>query len=342
VEVIGAFSVLGAGRVELCIGDLTTMRADDAVDLLVVSAFPDDYVPTRRSLVGALARAGLSVANLASDKLDDMRETSSCWLSMRIPSGKAMFGIGQVLCYEPRKPAVAAVSVGDVFRALVPFVGGPHGVQTVAMPVLASGDQGRGLDEMLGAILDAATGWMGVRLPLARLRIVVRPDQADGALAAWASWRDSHRVPEPAAVADADRPYDAFISYASEDATDLAAEFAEGLRLRKPSARVFVYRNEIDPGASWQQRIYDCLNVCRKVVVMITPGYLHSKVCEEELNLARLRHRESATGVLFPLYVRSADLETRAHIRMLDYVDCREASPEAIRQACDALASQLY
>jgi hypothetical protein len=47
-------------RIELHQGDLTELSPDEAVDLLVISAFPNDYTPTNTSLVGALNRKGLS------------------------------------------------------------------------------------------------------------------------------------------------------------------------------------------------------------------------------------------------------------------------------------------
>lgn len=59
--------------VKLFFGDLSAIPTAEAVDLLVVSAFPNDYLPTPSSLCGALARKGISVAELSSDKAVDLR-----------------------------------------------------------------------------------------------------------------------------------------------------------------------------------------------------------------------------------------------------------------------------
>ena len=72
----------------LHVGDLTHIQPDEAVDVLVVSAFPDDYVPTAGSLVGALHQAGLSEEQLAS-----RRALSTC---LRCNGNSALGGSGAV------------------------------------------------------------------------------------------------------------------------------------------------------------------------------------------------------------------------------------------------------
>ena len=65
----------GTGRtIQLLQGDLARLSADHSVDILVVSAFANDYLPTPSSLIGALDRVGLSVAALAVRATDSRYE----------------------------------------------------------------------------------------------------------------------------------------------------------------------------------------------------------------------------------------------------------------------------
>ena len=71
---------------ELWYGDLTDMPSSEAVDVLIVSAFPNDYIPVRGTLMGALHNKGIFVEELAQHKLIDKRANLSCWLSQPIQS----------------------------------------------------------------------------------------------------------------------------------------------------------------------------------------------------------------------------------------------------------------
>ena len=322
------------------------MGAEDASDLVVVSAFRDSYVPTRSSVIGQLARRGISVEKLATDKEADLRATTSCWISKPIRQGRDLHGFERLLCYEPQKPALAAEAVGDLFRALVPYVGGPTGVTTVAMPVVATGDQGQRVGEMMTAILDAAQKWMEVGLPLERLRIVTPTLGVEGqAQTAFASWLDRRAVapspvgppsPESDATSDA---FDVFVSYATADGTATSEQVVTQITKLRPSARVFQDKLSIDIGTAWQRRIATAIESSRRVVIVLTPGFLLSRACQEELNMAHLKHLEADQPVLFPLYVLSCALPL--HIRVLNYIDCREQDVAATNVACQRLVESL-
>lgn len=351
VEVLASYDVGNGRRIELCHGDLADVGPEDASDLLVVSAFPGDYTQTSLSLIGQLARRGLSVGALAADKEADLRATTSCWISKHVEGGRQRYGFDRLLCYEPRTPSLAAETVGDLFRALVPYVGPTTGVATVAMPVLGSGDMARPFDEMLRAILDAARHWMAARLALERLRIVVntphRVARADDSFARWSTENPPAPTPAPplrvdAKLGDAADPsaFDVFISYARADGAATAELVGAALAELRPGTRIFLDKLSIDIGVPWQRRIAESIDASKKVVVVMTPGFLVSKPCQEELNMASLKHMESTEPVLFPIYVLSCE-RLPLHLRVLNYFECREADQALVRAACQDLVGAL-
>ena len=322
--------------VMLFVGDLTRMPEHEAVDMLIVSAFPDDYVPTRTSLIGALDRAGVSVADLAKDKEVDLRHFSSCWLSRPIEMGGIHFQ--RLLCFEPRYRGKAPEVVGDIFRSIIPFTAGKPPISQIAMPLVASGDQGESPEVMLGALIDASVHWLSVGLSLDRIKIVLH-DSADShslrEAFACAKSRHTESAPEHQQPAF---DFDIFVSYSQNNkkaVDDLVAE----LRSRRPELRIFVDRLELQPGAAWQQHIFDSLDASKKVICIFSPDYLASKICKEEFNIALFRHREAADGILIPLYLYTAELPT--YMKLFQSEDVREGDRMKIAQSTERLLIQL-
>ena len=56
--------------------------------------------------------------------------------------------------------------VGDIFRALTPILGEKSDISSVAMPIVAAGDQGYPISTILVPLLEAAIQWMETGLPL--------------------------------------------------------------------------------------------------------------------------------------------------------------------------------
>src|SRR5262249_20717944 len=119
-------------RVELYLGDLTALAPDEAVDVLVVSAFPDHYVPVAGSLIEALDKRGISVAELAARKEMDLREHFACWMSQELKKTDPGMRFRRILCCEPLYRGSPSEVVGDIFRAVAPFLGGEPAITRIA------------------------------------------------------------------------------------------------------------------------------------------------------------------------------------------------------------------
>lgn len=338
----------GSRLIKLYLGDLTAIPHGEAVDVLVVSAFPYNYVPTRTSLVGALDRKGVSLAALAEAKEVDLRNVFSCWLSHDLSREHPNLGFRKILCFEPQTRGSAPELVGDIFRSIMPFAMGEPPVRSIAMPILASGSQKYDLRVMMSALLHAAVHWLEHGLPLDVIKIVaftegeaalVQPVFAEHAAKTGTNGiNDSEREPGDHGRITGSPRYDCFVSYAREDEAEVQT-LVRTLKEVKPEAHIFLDKLEIKPGQSWQAELDEALESCRKVIAVYSPAYLQSKVCIEEFNMARLRHRESDTGVLVPIYLRTVP-QLPLYMRSLNYVDCREGDTELLDSACRGVVAE--
>jgi hypothetical protein len=324
--------------IELHQGDLTDLTAAEAFDLLVVSAYPDDYTPTSTSLIGALARKGLSVQSLAEDKEIDLRANFSSWLSKEFTPRNPGLRFRRILCFEPLVRGRPPELVGDIFRALTPVLAERPDIRTVALPLVAAGDQGYPAAVMLSPLLEAALHWLENGLPLDCIKIVVQADpQAQEALDLFSEQKAQYQRSAPRLQTQG-IDYDVFISYSRANAPESEA-MEQALRVSRPGIRIFVDRKEIDIGSAWQPEIFENLDKCRKVLALLSPDYLGSKVCKEEFNIAWIRARETDEDLIFPVYLYTAALPT--YMKYRNYFDCREGDRSKIAEASKRLLGAL-
>ena len=286
-------------RIALYEGDLTAIPKEHHADILVVSAFPDNYAPTSTSLIGSLYSRGLSVDDLAKVKAHDLRATCGFWLSNPIDGAAAALNVGRIACFEPLMLGSAASIVGDLFRGLFPFLDDRKD-QVVAMPVLAAGDQGSHSSEMLSSILDAASHWLARGLAISELMIVERTPERVAALAR--TMADFKRKLVVANIKPSQSAkYDVFLSFSRNDAK--AADFVRAeLEKREDTKNVFDFRIAIEKGRSWQEELDRAISSSRCIVSIMSPSYFSSPECKEELMQARLRNKRSNHSCLFPIY----------------------------------------
>ena len=320
-------------RIELYQGDLTNLSPADRVDLLILSAFPNDYVPTRSSLIGRLFQKGVSVYDLSQNKAVDLRKTCSCWLSNQIAKTDPGIQFDRILCFEPSVRGSPPDVVGDIFRALTPFLGADPPIRTAAMPIVAAGDQGHAISAMLSPLIEAAVQWMGIGLPLEALKIYTYSDEsAREAKQLFAQLKTKFAAPKTTATYE----YDVFVSYSRHNA-DAAKNIAN--HLEQHGRRIFIDEQSIEKGAAWPQRIFGALACCERMVAIYSPAYVSSKVCQDEFNVAFSRRYEQDTEVIYPIYWETADLAP--HMKLLNYVDCRAAKIAKLPQACTNLLGSL-
>lgn len=325
-------------HIELYHGDLAALNHTDNVDLLVVSAFPNSYgAANPKTLIGALARNGVSVKVLARNKAHDMRAHFSCWVSEPVPDHFPQATFKRLLCFEPLARSLATEVVGDVFQSITSVVSMDNDIKTVAMPVLASGNQRADHIEMLAALVEAAVHWMSLGLPIDTIKIVhvleQRALEAKGAFAMLKKQFSNFTLSPPQTFT-----YDFFISYSRHNLA-LVDHLMDVFSQQPNPPRVFLDRKDINPGVAWQQEIYDALEDCRKMIAFYSPAYIASKVCKEEFNIALFRHRETDGGVIVPLYVYSADLPI--YMRMINFIDCREGDRDRLTAAAIRLVDEL-
>ena len=190
----------GDASIQLLHGDLTAIPVEMAVDVLAVSAYRGDYRTTRDTLMRALFRAGVSVADLAHDKAVDLVDRLSCWLSKPLSiEQQTRLNVKKILCFEPLGTEEnVETEVSNLFRAINTIaIDDNH--NEIAMPVLATGDRGFPLAVMLPALLDTALFWLETGLPLVSLKLVLyRSDQVEQGLPIFENIRKQYALKQQA------------------------------------------------------------------------------------------------------------------------------------------------
>uniref|UniRef100_A0A7S2RVX3 TIR domain-containing protein n=1 Tax=Mucochytrium quahogii TaxID=96639 RepID=A0A7S2RVX3_9STRA len=154
--------------VQLALGDITQLKQENAVDLLVLSSLRGDYSETRTSLIGALARTGIHVSEYAKDKQEDLRHSHHCWISKKLPK---KYSYRRFLCFETPYNVVGPHEiVGIIFRALIAMA---KDTKTLIMPVLCSRANYGDPALMVKGILRAFHYWTRRGLKLQHMKIVM-------------------------------------------------------------------------------------------------------------------------------------------------------------------------
>lgn len=140
INVVEFRTAIGYKSVELHHADIT--RFNKAYDLLVISAFKDDYTPTEHSLIGALkSELNIDISLLAESKALDLKVPINVWLSHELQNTK----FKRIACIEGMLSFDNEDSVKQSFLSLFSFISTltfyEIAVSSICMPLLGSGDQ---------------------------------------------------------------------------------------------------------------------------------------------------------------------------------------------------------
>jgi hypothetical protein len=209
-------------------------------------------------------------------------------------------------------------------------------IRSLAIPIVAAGDQGYSVAQMVEPLLDAALAWLSNGLPVRRLIIAAHSDaSAEQARGVFAAAKARHLGPVQAAETPA---VDVFISYCHKDAAIADALLADLHEIR-PNLKVFIDREGLGIGVAWLSVIFENLESARKVAVLLSPNYLASKACKDEFNAAWIEGNRTDRQIIHPIYALGAALP--AHLLMFNFDDCREGDPLKLRMAAERLIAAL-
>lgn len=357
----------GDAVIQLLMGDLSAIPAAHAVDILVMSAFPGEYIALEGSLIDALDDRGLSMEVVAQEKEVDLRSQLNCWLSKPLSAAyQQKFNFKRILCFEPGdKIKEPEEVVGDIFRCINTFAF-DEDKNGLAMPIIATGYQRIPMQKILPALLQAACFWLQNGLPVKSLKLVVhRQAQADEALPLFEKFKNEiehtsaqHKesspakegeeaehnmpedmgiektgddspieIPEPATTKDG---YDYFLSYAHVHSKDVQY-FVDELKAKKKALNIFYDKDSIPAGGLWIQQISAAIQKADKVLIFLSPDYDKSPVCWDEFQCAKLMEYNLKKSIIQTIYLYGHNKTPMPLIMgIYSYIDCREGSPEKI------------
>jgi len=340
LETIKIFDNNGSEKcIELYLGNLAAPNIDIPFDLLVTSAFPNCYTPNKGTLIGSLYEAGVSVQELSYSKAIDLRDNFSSWISAEITQHQIGLKpwFKRLLCFEHMLRGEAQDLVNGIFQAIMPFVLIPPQIKTIAMPVVASGNQGQNPESMFSVLLNSSVYWLKMGMPVDKIlfveinenkvnlyRKIIKDFSIDNNL--------QSNLPTQ------EKQYDLFFSYSHTNRKEV--DYVHDIvKTVIPDIRIFIDRYEIEAGQSWQNKIFTALENSKKVVAFYSPDYLSSTICKQEYNVAMLLENETSSGILKPIYLYTAQLP--AYMRIIHYYDCREANYNRLMDSCSNILSTL-
>lgn len=279
----------GQKSIEAYCCDITLF--DEKIDILTTSAFEGSYVPTPRSVFRALHNIGISVESLACRPFMDLRKTCHTWLSEAVPHPGNIQRIGciELLSYSrldlpPESLEQSMInSIRAYFRML--DIAAIYGVpmETVAMPLLGSGDQQINANLLMIPLLNECVSFLKRNSEVKRICFIERSIEKAAFIAK--SIQQSHKIAllsQDAAPCISTKPKAlAFISYSSAD-----KNIADNLCFKLEQHGIAAWYAPRDVQGPYAKAIVQAIDKCTHFIVILSQNSMTSEHVLNEIDLA--------------------------------------------------------
>ena len=299
---------------ELINGDLCELQK--SCDIVVCSAFKNDYYPMPGTLIGSLARKGIWVDLLAKEPELDFKKMG-CWLSKDTNSDYRRIACVELLdTYAAADPNSYEVLLKRTFSTLrylleqAQIMGLP--VETVALPILGCGNQGLELGYVLSTLVCQCRQILKTNLGVKRL-VFYEIDSA--------KYNTAAKVLNRTLTENTTKlTPKVFISYSSKQ-SELACVIRD--LLEKHSIPCWMAPDSIPSGSDYQEIIPIALNQIDMVLLILTPDAEQSRWVRKEIGTAI-----GANKVLLPYQVNAYAISQRFRF-LLDGEQILENDPNS-------------
>jgi len=332
---------------DIYVGDVTSTEELSPVDILCISAFPNDYWAEEGTVIHSLSQKGINVEQESDHKLFDWREQWQCWASTLLVND---VNIRQLICFEhaqyTSKPDEV---VGNVFRSIRELILSQNygdALPTVRLPLLSTGDQGHPKPKMLEAMIRQAYLHLQAGLPVQKIEFVIYPGMREVyQLCALSGQvldsceKDWLRVMQ----INHDSPqWDLFFSYRHTNIKSMQG-LIHDLKSCCADTSYFIDDKDLVEGYCWKPQLINNMARSRYIVCWITDDYADSGECMDEFHAAQILSFEGNMRLLPILNLKSRSIESLPdslrRIHMIDPTELLQSGSNIAKHICSLTAS---
>ena len=300
-------SPYGFRRIRVFCGDI--LEYQQTADILTLSAFERNYVPSRGTIIGALYEGrSISTARLAMEPKLDLREFCGCWVSRKIPVSVNNPNIRRIGCVELKTISshntteILISRIQSYYQVLDILPLNNVSVRHVVMPFLGTGHQ-RTEPHMIVVPLISETLQYLRRSPYTEDITFIEHNQlkADVLVDALTQSYAVIKMQKDVVSEQKTQPY-VFISYSSQDRAiaDLLCQ-----KLEENGIKVWYAPRNIHSG-NYAGAIVEAISFCSHFITVISRNSMESEHVLNEVDLAFGQLRRGI--VLLPFRVDDQDL----------------------------------